>query len=90
MIGMWKAQRTLTERWWNGRYGRLGRKEVRLFHEVAERWTVELAEGEIDGGHVKTMHFDSEETAREYVTHCRDTVPGTTWTALTRQPAQEP
>jgi hypothetical protein len=84
MIGMWKAERTLIERWWNGRFGRLGRKEVRLYREVAERWTVEVAEGEIDNGRIKPAHFDDEQTARQYVAHCRDVVPGEEWKSLSR------
>ena len=55
----------LVQRWWNGRWGRLARRDVRLTHQ--QRWTVEALDGGAEGK-VKTWTFDSEDQARELVT----------------------
>lgn len=81
MLDVWERRRDLVERWWNGKYGRLARKEVRVYHEVAERWTVEVAAGELDDARVKAVQFADERSAREYATHCRDAVPDN-WKSL--------
>jgi hypothetical protein len=54
----------LVQRWWNGRWGRLARRDVRLVHQ--QRWTVEAVDGGVEGK-VKTWTFDSEDQARELV-----------------------
>jgi hypothetical protein len=52
-------------RWWNGRWGRLARRDVWL--RRAEAWRVEAREGDSDSGRTQRWTFDDEATAREFV-----------------------
>jgi hypothetical protein len=62
------------ERWWNGHWGRLARRDVRLVHR--QRWTVEAVEGGAEGK-IRRWTFETEEQARELVN--RLLAHGTGW-----------
>ena len=51
-------------KWWNGRWGRLARRDVRLIKHTT--WQVDALEGGAEGK-VKTWTFDTEEAARAMV-----------------------
>ena len=54
-----------TRRWWNGRWGRLTRRDV--FMRVTDGdWVVELRRGG-EGGRTRTRSFGSEEAAVSWV-----------------------
>ncbi|WP_238018615.1 hypothetical protein KZZ52_49925 [Dactylosporangium sp. AC04546] len=55
----------IVARWWNGRFGRLARRDVWLF-ESAGRWTVEALEGGVEGRSA-SWEFNSEAAARTRV-----------------------
>jgi hypothetical protein len=52
----------LVERWWNGSWGSMTRKEVRLYRSP-QGWRVETDRG----GHILSRAFATEEEAREIV-----------------------
>src|SRR5258706_4023851 len=52
-------------RWWNGRFGRLARRDVRL-SDAGGRWTVEAVEGGVDGRSA-SWAYTTEEAARAQV-----------------------
>ena len=52
-------------KWWNGRWGRLARRDVRLVHD--EIWRVEAINGGVDEGKVKQWSFADEAAARAMV-----------------------
>jgi hypothetical protein len=58
-------------RWWNGRYGRLARRDVRL-SVSAGHWTVDIAEGGTEGRSA-SWEFDDETEARALVAWCLET-----------------
>jgi hypothetical protein len=62
----------LVERWWNGTYGRLARRDLWL-HEEGGRWTVEIGMGSLDAGERQQWRYDDEASAREMVRRCLDT-----------------
>lgn len=51
--------------YWNGRWGRLARKDV-LLYEDAGRWTVQLRTGGVEG-RSKQDEFDHEDAALDRV-----------------------
>ena len=54
-------------RWWNGNYGRLGRRDV--YVRRGTLWEVEAREGGAEG-RSKTFRFDSEDEAMAFVKRC--------------------
>jgi hypothetical protein len=64
--------------WWNGTWGRLGRRDV--FLRTGQVWQVELCEGGADG-RTKVWTFDSEAKARELVERAL-AAEGTDWRSL--------
>ena len=60
-------------RWWNGRFGRLARRDVRL-SETGGRWRVEVSEGGVEGRSA-SWEYDTEAAARAQV----ERVPGDGW-----------
>jgi len=58
-------------RWWNGRFGRMARGDVRLV-EQAGCWTVEIVEGGSEGGST-SWDYTSEAEARAFVARCLET-----------------
>jgi hypothetical protein len=69
----------LVARWWNGRFGRLARRDVRL-SEAGGRWTVEVFEGGVEGRSA-SWEYDMEEAARAQVERCLET-GGDGWRSL--------
>jgi hypothetical protein len=61
----------LVERWWNGRFGRLARRDVWLYQSTT--WRVESREGDGDSGRGNTWTFDDEEQARAMVRRLLET-----------------
>ncbi|MEV1320036.1 hypothetical protein AB0J14_28615 [Micromonospora arborensis] len=52
-------------RWWNGIWGRLGRRDVWLTREV--RWKVTARAGDSETGRVLRWEFDTEDEAHAMV-----------------------
>jgi hypothetical protein len=61
----------LVERWWNGRFGRLARRDVWLYRSTT--WRVGSREGDADSGRGNTWTFDDEEQARAMVRRLLET-----------------
>jgi hypothetical protein len=61
----------LVERWWNGRFGRLARRDVWLYRSTT--WRVESREGDADSGRGNTWTYDDEDQARAMVRRLLDT-----------------
>lgn len=59
---------TVVGKWWNGRWGRLARRDIRL----SVRWEVEALSGGADG-RAKRWEFDDEVKARSWVEHLMGT-----------------
>jgi hypothetical protein len=74
----------LVERWWNGRFGRLARRDVWLYGSAT--WRVESREGDADSGRGNTWTFDDEEQARAMVRRLLET-GGDGWRDLAGPPA---
>lgn len=55
----------LLGRWWNGRWGRLARRDIWLSRTV--QWQVTARRGNSETGEVLRWHFDSEQQARDMV-----------------------
>ncbi|MFF0172929.1 hypothetical protein [Micromonospora profundi] len=53
--------RDVVARWWNGIWGRLGRRDVWLVREV--RWKVTARAGDSESGRVLRWEFDTEDEA---------------------------
>lgn len=76
----------LVERWWNGRFGRLNRRDVWLYRSTM--WRVESREGDADSGRGNTWTFDDEAQARTMVRRLLET-GGDGWRDLTDGPPKE-
>jgi hypothetical protein len=63
----------LIERWWNGRYGRLARRDMWCYKEVTTTWRVECRKGDADSGKTKTWNLTDENDARALVQRLLDT-----------------
>lgn len=74
------ARETLVGRWWNGRWGRLARRDIWL-HETTV-WRVQRRRGDGDSDQVKEWQFTSERAAREFVDRLIDT-GGDGWRDIT-------
>jgi hypothetical protein len=55
----------LVGRWWNGRWGRLARRDIWL--RALTTWRVEVRQGDADTGTTKHWDFANEKAAREFV-----------------------
>ncbi|GGR87326.1 hypothetical protein GCM10010169_34450 [Micromonospora fulviviridis] len=55
----------VVRRWWNGVWGRLTRRDVRLVRQT--RWTVMARAGDTESGNVLRWEFGSEPQALEMV-----------------------
>lgn len=62
----------LIERWWNGSFGTMTRKEVRLSME-SPKWTVEIQRGSIERDKMTSWTFDDEAQARAFLARCIET-----------------
>lgn len=51
------------ERWWNGIWGRLGRRDIWLVRHTS--WRVVARRGDADTGRVRHWDYDREEEARQ-------------------------
>jgi hypothetical protein len=58
------------ERWWNGSWGRLVRRDVFL-REHRGRWQVETRQGGAEG-RGRAWTFDDEQEARRWLARCLD------------------
>ncbi|MFC4016424.1 hypothetical protein ACFOW4_00455 [Micromonospora sp. GCM10011542] len=67
----------VTGRWWNGIWGRLGRRDVWLTREV--RWKVVARAGDAETGRVLRWEFDSEPEALALVQRVLDADAGGRW-----------
>ena len=70
----------LVGRWWNGQWGRMGRRDVWLRRRTT--WEVEARQGEADDGKSQRWDFTDEETALDMV-HRLMTTAGGEWKDLT-------
>ena len=57
------------ERYWNGAWGRLARRDVWLW-ENDGRWIVEICAGGLAEGRCHEWEYDSEATARAQLIRC--------------------
>ncbi len=64
------CRETLREHYWNGRAGRLARREVCL-KEYRGVWLVEARRGDAYGGS-RSWWFDSQAEARRWLARCLD------------------
>ncbi|WP_328533121.1 hypothetical protein OG836_24480 [Micromonospora zamorensis] len=67
------------DRWWNGVWGRIGRRDIWLLSD-GDRWVVRGRLGG-DEGHEVTHHFDNEDRARDLIKHMMALSAGT-WRSL--------
>jgi hypothetical protein len=72
----------LIERWWNGRCGRLARRDVWCYKEVTTTWRVECRTGDADSGKTKSWNLADEKDAQAMVQRLLDT-GGDGWIDLT-------
>jgi hypothetical protein len=77
----------LVGRWWNGRWGRLGRRDVWLRRRTV--WEVEARQGESDGGKSQRWEFTDDEEALTMVNRLMASSPGE-WKDLTGVSADAP
>ena len=76
------GKKDLVGRWWNGRYGRIARRDIWLYTDD-DRWLVEAREGDSDSP-VQTWPFACEPDARALVTKLIETSGGAPqWRDLT-------
>ena len=61
--------RRQVERYWNGAWGRLARRDVWLWEQDG-RWTVEICAGGLDEGRRHEWVYESEATARAQLIRC--------------------
>jgi hypothetical protein len=73
----------LVQRWWNGRFGRLARRDIWLEHD--EVWQVRARHGDGDSK-VKTWTFPSRDQAEAMLHRLKDT-GGDGWTDITEASA---
>ena len=64
----------LVGRWWNGQWGRLGRRDVWLRRRVV--WEVEARQGEADDGKSQRWEFTDDEAALTMVNSLMTSSPG--------------
>jgi hypothetical protein len=55
----------VVNRWWNGQWGRMGRRDVWLRRTA--RWRVEARQGGADEGTTQRWDFEDEASARDFV-----------------------
>lgn len=66
--------RQMAARYWNGRYGRLARRDIWLWaDEPRGTWTVEICNGGVDTGLRAEWTYPDEPAARAQVARCLDT-----------------
>ncbi len=75
-------------RWWNGIWGRLGRRDVWLIREV--RWKITARAGDGESGRVLRFEFDDEDEALAMVKRLLRADSGGQWRQQSsdRQPPQ--
>ena len=61
----------LIERWWNGRFGRLARRDIWLYKDTT--WRVQSRTGDSDSGRGNTWTYEDEAEARAMVARLLDT-----------------
>ena len=76
-------QRILVERWWNGTFGRLARRDVWLWRVESGVWVVEIRAGGAESRQHAEWSYPSEAAARDQLRRCIDTGPGA-WRELPR------
>ena len=74
----------LIERWWNGEFGRLARRDVWLYRSTT--WRVESRESDADSGRGNTWTYDDEEDARAMIRRLLET-GGDGWRDLSGAPS---
>lgn len=74
------AQDELVERWWNGRFGRMSRRDVWLYKQTT--WRVQSRIGDADDGRGTRWDLDNEQDARTLVQRLIET-GGDGWMDLT-------
>jgi hypothetical protein len=76
-----RVQRSLVERWWNGNFGRLARRDVWLWQLDNGTWLVEICQGGMDGGRRAEWPYTDEAEARRMLDRCVET-GGAGWRQL--------
>lgn len=61
------ARDVIVERWWNGTWGSLARRDVWLWRTADGGWRVELSLGGLDDGVREHEDFDDEAAARVFL-----------------------
>lgn len=61
--------------WWNGKWGRMARRRVRL-HRTDEGYRVTAIEGDDDGHEDRVWVLPTEDQARQLVADLTETEPG--------------
>src|SRR5690606_40748346 len=64
-------QGELVERWWNGRFGRMSRRDVWLYKQTT--WRVQCRIGDADNGKASTWDLADEKEARALVRRLLET-----------------
>ena len=70
----------LAQRWWNGRYGRLARRDIWL--EQHEVWRVRVRKGDGDSP-TRTWTFDTRKEAEDLVQRLLAAEPTNGWRDIT-------
>ena len=63
----------LVERYWNGSWGRLARRDIWLWNLPDDRWRVEIGIGSLDTGDRQHWDIADDSDARALLARCLDT-----------------